>query len=141
MKNKNILITILIAVIVGGVGFFAGMQLTKSQTNTNDQSAQVQQRGNARFGGRGGNRGTMGSVINQDANSITLQLPDGSSKIVLLSTSTIFVKTDKASASDIKNGDKVIVFGTTNSDGSVTAQNVQLNPPQRQTTPTPTPAQ
>lgn len=37
-------------------------------------------------------------------------------------------KTATGSASDITVGQNVVAFGSANSDGSVTAQNIQLNP-------------
>jgi len=51
-----------------------------------------------------------------------------SSKIVLLSDGTQINKAETVDKSELKSGVKVAVFGTENSDGSVTAQNVQVNP-------------
>jgi hypothetical protein len=53
---------------------------------------------------------------------------DGSSKIVNISPSTTYSKTDTGSKSDLKTGIRVAAIGSPNSDGSVTAQNVQINP-------------
>ena len=69
----------------------------------------------------------MGEVLNVDDKSLTVKMPDGSSKIVILSDTTVISKSDTTAKSDVKVGDKVGVFGTDNSDGSVTAQSVQLN--------------
>lgn len=55
-------------------------------------------------------------------------MSDGSSKIVNIAPDTSYAKTATASASEVQVGTKVGVFGQTNSDGSVTAQSVQLNP-------------
>lgn len=55
-------------------------------------------------------------------------MQDGSSKIVLFSDKTEINKAAEATKEDLKVGEKVAVFGTENSDGSVTAQNIQLNP-------------
>ena len=93
-------------------------------------------------GGAGMRAGTVnGSILSMDANSITVKLSDGSTKIVLLSGSTTYSNTASASQSDLKTGSTVAVFGTPNSDGSVTATNVQLNPmsfrPQGSPVPTP----
>ena len=49
---------------------------------------------------------------------------DGSSKIVNLTSQTTISKTTTGSATDLKSGETVTAIGTTNSDGSVTAQNV-----------------
>jgi len=37
-------------------------------------------------------------------------------------------KAEKARKTDLKKGDQAAIFGSENSDGSVTAQNIQLNP-------------
>lgn len=71
---------------------------------------------------------TAGEIIGADEKSITVKLQDGSSKIVLLSEKTQINKAEKATKEDLKKGEKVAVFGTENPDGSVTAQNIQLNP-------------
>jgi hypothetical protein len=59
---------------------------------------------------------------------MTVKLQDGSSKIVILSGTTSYKTTIAASKNDIKIGDAVAVAGSANSDGSVNAQNIQLNP-------------
>ena len=69
-----------------------------------------------------------GEIISSDDKSITVKLSDGSSKIVVLGTSTVINKADQATKDDLKVGEKAAVFGTENSDGSITAQNIQLNP-------------
>lgn len=55
-------------------------------------------------------------------------LKRGSSKIVVLSDKTLINKAEQATKSDLKTGEKVAVFGSSNSNGSVTAQSIQLNP-------------
>ena len=133
MTQKSIIITIIIALIVGGAAFFGGMKYQQAQATSasGSQFASGQGRfgpGAGRFGGRAGGMATVGKVVSADSNSITVQLQDGSSKIVNFSGSTKIVKTDTASATDLASGTQVAVFGTTNSDGSVTAQNIQINP-------------
>lgn len=135
MKNNSVLITIVVAVVVGAAAFFGGMQYQRTMVagstlagGYNPGGTMMGQRGSGRFGGAGGGRPVTGKIISQDASSITVQLIDGSSKIVNISGSTTFSKTSTASASDLKTGDTVAAFGTVNSDGSITAQNVQLNP-------------
>ncbi len=129
-KNKNLLIAIIgvVALLVGGgVGFFGGMEYQQSKT-----TSQRSQSGNAMFQGRMGmGRGAngmavRGQIISADNNSITVKMQDGSTKIVILGSSTQIGKSTTGQASDLVKDENVIVFGTTNSDGSVTAQNIQI---------------
>ncbi|MCX6782577.1 MAG: DUF5666 domain-containing protein [Candidatus Levybacteria bacterium] len=128
MKNNILIIIVVVALVVGAGSFFAGMKYQQSkipagrfgnsQDNRNGQSQQRNQ----------GFRPVNGEIISSDDRSITVKLQDGSSKIILLTDTTSFNKSTEGSKSDLKVGEKVAVFGTNNSDGSVTAQNVQLNP-------------
>lgn len=135
MKNNSVLIMIVIAVVFGGAGFFAGKSYDQSQV----QAQRIQMAG--QFGNRAGGtpgagrigagaRGgqVLGTILSQGNNSITVQMADGSSKIVLLSATTSINQAVAAIAADLKVGEKVSAFGTANPDGSVTAQNVQINP-------------
>ncbi|MDO8461183.1 MAG: DUF5666 domain-containing protein [bacterium] len=128
MKN-SIVITIAIALLVGATAFYGGMQYQQRQ-RPNFAGIRGGQNGQ-QFQGRGNFQGVRlvnGEIISQDDKSITVKLQDGSSKIVLLTDKTAINKSAQGSKSDLKVGEKVVVFGTTNSDGSVTAQNIQLNP-------------
>ena len=122
--KKSIIITIILVIAVGAGGFFAGMKYQESK-----RSAFSRQPGTGQ-----GPRGTMGfrpvsgEIIGSDDKSITVKLPDGSSKIILLAEKTEINKADKANRDELKVGEKVAVFGTENADGSITAQNIQLNP-------------
>jgi FlaG/FlaF family flagellin (archaellin) len=134
-KNTIIIIAIALVMIAGIGGFLGGMQYQKSQPRAFGQFA------GRNFGGANGQGGQFGQnvnfrpvrgqVLNAGSNSLTVKLSDGSTKIVVLSTSTTFVKSQKAASTDLKTGDTVNVLGTQNSDGSVTAQDVQINPPGR----------
>jgi hypothetical protein len=135
MKNNIVIIVILALLVGGGIGFFGGMQYQKSQRPSFGQFA------GAGFGARGGSgaaglrgrngNGAVGTILSVDANSMTVKLADGSSKIVLLTTSTSFNKAAAATAGDLTVGGTVAAFGTTNTDGSITASNVQINPEMR----------
>ena len=150
MKNKTTLITVSIAVIALGAGFgggyaFKNYQLQKSRGNFMTFGANGAQRfvGN-RMGGqangmfRGG--ATTGEVISMDDKSITVKMIDGITKIVLFATSTTYSNTVTATKTDVKTGSTVAVFGTPNSDGSITATNVQINPMFGRVVPSPTQA-
>jgi hypothetical protein len=132
-----------VGVVVGVLSFGAGMKYQQKQTPTfgSGRFGMMGQGGNTvAFGqGRtGGQRGMMGlrpvagEIISSDDKSITVKLNDGSSKIVFLSEKTVINKASVASKSDLANGQRVAIFGETNADGSVTAQNIQLNPQERQ---------
>lgn len=121
------------------VGFFAGMQFSnyQRQQSRGNYAAQGGNNGtgNGQFGTRNGasrRPGVSGDVISLDTNSATVKLQDGSTKIVILTSSTNYVNTSTASKNDLKVGQRINAFGTVNSDGSLTASNVQLNPMFRQ---------
>ncbi len=137
MKKGNTslsITTVAIIVVVGLAGFFGGMKYQSSKQPTfNRQSFGGAQGGPSGLrGGMGGrtglNRPVSGDVISSDEKSITVKMIDGSSKIVLITGTTQINKASQAAKSDITPGTKVAVFGQTNTDGSVTAQNIQLNP-------------
>jgi len=136
MKANNILVTVLIALAVGSAGFFGGMKYQQSKTPTSmgqfgrNGGPRVQGLNQQRPGGFNaqGLRPVAGEIISQDDKSITVKLGDGSSKIVLFSDTTSINKAAEGTKGDLKVGDSVRIFGIANSDGSVTAQNIQLNP-------------
>ena len=124
--NKNTIVTISIVLIIVAAlgGFFGGMAYQKSQ------KTQFAGRFGGRFGGGNGNNFTpvRGQVLNMDTNSITVKQMDGTTKIVVISSSTAFVESQKTTIGNLKTGNNVLVVGTSNSDGSVTATNVSINP-------------
>ena len=126
MNNKILLVIVII--VVAAVAFYGGTVYQKSQvlsfggqSNLARRFGQVQGQNNQNF------RPVRGEVLDKDNNSLTVKLADGSTKLVILSTGTTYHKSSAASASDVKSGEQIQVFGTQNSNGSVTAQNVQLN--------------
>jgi hypothetical protein len=146
------LAAVLILVALGG-GFFGGLTYQKSkgvtadmlQNLTQDQRRQLFAGGAGGFaggaaGGRAGGAGrggaafgggvnaVMGEVLSKDATSFTVKLRDGGSKIVFYSASTTVAKMDSGAIGDVAVGKNVMVSGTTNSDGSVTATMVQIRP-------------
>ncbi len=132
--NNKIIIAILV-VVVAAASFYGGTMYAGSRRSTafglggtgGANGGQLRQR----FGGNGANSNNLavrGKVTSVGNGSMTVQMNDGSSKIVILSNSTNISQSQSAKTSDIKSGDEVMAFGTSNSDGSVTAQDVQLNP-------------
>jgi len=129
---KNLPIIIVLLVIVGAGAFFGGMKYQQSKQPSFSRQFGIGQGGRNGPGQmqtrRNGFRPVSGDIINADDKSITVKLQDGSSKIIIISDNTAINKASQATKVDLKVGEKVAVFGTDNSDGSVTAQNIQLNP-------------
>lgn len=118
-KNK---IAIIVGVICIIVGFVVGILVGKSSGN------QAASQSGARQFVRNSQNGSsvMGQVSAVTGNSLTIALPNGGSEIVFYSTSTPIMKSVEASSSALAAGQDVVVVGTANSDGSVTADSIQL---------------
>jgi hypothetical protein len=84
----------------------------------------------SRFGGAAGAGGgfTTGQITAVTPQSITLQLANGNSEVVLYSSSTAVTQPTAVSAANLAVGTNVMVAGTSNSDGSVTATTIQVRP-------------
>lgn len=127
-------VIIAIVVGVGAVSFYGGIQYQKSQSSSGRNGFTNGQFGSGRTGTATGARRmgngqpVSGEIVNIDETSLTVKMADGSSRIVLFSDKTIFNKTATVSKSELKVGERVGVFGTSNTDGSISAQNIQLNP-------------
>ena len=124
MNTKNIIIAVVLVIIA----FYGGMKYDQSKTVTPTAGTGNFAQGGGR-GGRfaGGGAGAVsGNILSVDASGITVQLRDGSSKIVVIPASASIVKSVPGSSSDLAVGKGVIANGTANSDGSVTAANVQI---------------
>ena len=82
-------------------------------------------------GGRGGAGGgfVAGQIVSKDAQSLTVQLANGNSEVVFYSSSTAVIKPTPASVNDLTTGTNVMIGGTQNSDGSLTAQSIQVRDP------------
>ncbi len=137
MKQNTIILVVLVALVAGAAGFVGGVQYQKRQRATffgptRDGQGRAAMMGTGNRGdlpaGRQGFRPVAGEIIKADDTSITVKLSDGSSKIVLVSGSTSINKAEQADKEALKEGETVVVFGTENADGSVTAATIQLNP-------------
>lgn len=141
MTKNNVIITIVVAIIVGTLGFFGGMKYGQSKQPGRGQMGQKGQT----FQQNGQNGGTMrsnsgsqfisGEVLNKDNKSFTIKLQNGSSKIILYSDSTNISKSATGTLDDILTGRQISVTGSTNSDGSLTAQAIQVRPESASSTP------
>ena len=145
MNTQHIITMIVATIIIAGASFWGGT--TYAQAKTSGRGGQFAQfvggqggrGGNGAFrGGPGGMNAAFGTIILKDANSITVQLgaPNATStngsasgtKMILVDTSTEVSKTVSGSLSDLKIGESVVASGSVNSDGSVTAQMIQIRP-------------
>ncbi len=68
-----------------------------------------------------------GEIISQDEEGIIVKLADDSSKIILISENTKINKATEATPDDLVIGEQIMVFGQTNSDGSISATQIQLD--------------
>lgn len=82
----------------------------------------------SRFGGGAGGGLTIGQISAVTPESMTLQLANGNSEVVLYSSSTAVTEPTAVSAANLAVGTNVMVAGTSNSDGSVTATTIQVRP-------------
>ncbi len=154
MKNLTPTTFALSLALVAGLAFFAGTKYQQTRTISRFQSITGirQQNGNGQGIGQGnfqnsgdrnrmmgGMRQNIGEIISMDDKSVTIKLLDGSSKIILLNDKTTVSKEAEGSKSELKVGGTIAVFGDSNTDGSITAASINLNPAFRnQVTPAPT---
>src|SRR3989344_1250060 len=139
--NKTI-ITIAVITTVGAGSFYSGTKYSQSKSFAAAGDASEQGRfGQAGFqsgGGMGGGRRggitnngggfSGGEIIAKDDKSITVKLRDNGSKIIFVSDSTQVMKAVSGSLKDLSIGQNVTAIGSSNPDGSITAQSIQIRP-------------
>ncbi|MFZ3074158.1 MAG: DUF5666 domain-containing protein [Minisyncoccales bacterium] len=126
--NKSIPITIIAAIIFGAAGFYGGMLYGTSKSSSNSAAA-----GNRPAGMQNGNASSTGSIvygqiISVDSSSMTVKTGDSGSKIVFFSATSKISKNIDTQTSDLAAGQTVMASGTANSDGSISAKTVEINP-------------
>ena len=127
LSTIHIIALIVIIIIIAG-SFYGGMLYSKNQNARSFNNGTFQTRIN-RAGGVNGSNFISGNIISKDSSSITLQIPNnGGSKIIFYSGTTQISKFAAGTADDLATGTTVSVTGTTNSDGSITAQSIQIRP-------------
>jgi len=153
-KKQHITTMVILILIIIAASFFVGTKYQQRKTfsnfreqmfggNRQGQGIGQGMRQNAQNGDLNKNRGQVpgfrqnfGEIINIDEKTLTLKMADGSSKIVLLSDSTIINQSVTATKSDLKVGTKIMVNGDTNPDGSISSRNIEINPAFATITPT-----
>ena len=149
MEKMNKIVPVIAAlIIVGGGAFVGGTKYGQSknkigfggQGNFQNLTAEERQQRMQQFsvaGGAGRRMGNgqgaganfiSGEVLSKDDKSVTVKLIDGGSKILFLSPSTTVMKTAPGSITDLQIGQTISDNGSSNPDGSLTAQSLQLRP-------------
>jgi len=132
MANKIIAVFIAALVLVGAGAFYGGMVYGKNQpkqsmrNGTQIQAGQLG--GQFNRAGRAGANFISGEIIAKDDKSVTIKSADGGSKIVFLSGTMQIMKSVDGSMTDLATGKNAMITGSANSDGSLTAQSIQLRP-------------
>lgn len=128
--NKNIVITAVITLVIGVGAGYLGANALRPATPAQSARGNFSGAAGGNFAGARGGAGGMlsGTVAAQDSGSITLNTRDGSSHVVLVTPSTTVQNSVNGSLNDVFVGSTIVVTGTTNSDGSVSASSIQLRP-------------
>ena len=121
------IIWLVVAIVVGVGGFFYGRS-TAVVSRTGVAGAGAYGSSTRRLAGGAGGGFTSGQISAMDSTSITLQLANGNSEVVFYSSSTPVSEPTMISVNTLKVGTTVMVGGTSNSDGSLTAQTIQVRP-------------
>ena len=154
MKNKQThIISMAILIVAVAIGsFFGGIKYQQNKTFSNFRQQMVDGNNLPQGVGRNAqnidlakNRGqtagfhqTIGEIISIDDKTITVKLATGGSKIVLISDTTKINQSVTATKTDLTVGTKIMVNGETNTDGSITSRNIEINPDFTTLTVTPT---
>lgn len=147
MKTNQIVVVTVLLVIFSTASFFAGTKYQQSKITTNFGNQKMLNDGSGLGQGIGrgmgnntdtdtvknrgqiaGFRQTIGEIISLDEKSITVKMADGSSKIILISDSTIINQSVAATKNDLKVGLQVAIRGNQNTDGSVSSSDIEINP-------------
>ncbi|MBU1104810.1 hypothetical protein KJ664_02830 [Patescibacteria group bacterium] len=141
MNKLNMILGGLIVIALVG-GFFGGTLYQKKQSSNRgqfnnlqrgqipggSQNAGVRQGNVAGFSGAGMARPISGEVVALDDKSMTVKLIGGSTKIVILSDTTKYTKSQDVAKTDLTVGGTVAVIVAPSQDQAVVAETVELNP-------------
>ncbi len=122
---KTFLLIIGVIIIAGG-SFWGGTAYQKAHPAARSQFTGGQFTPGT--GARAGANFTSGQIITEGSGSVTVKMSSGSTRIVLVSSATQVMKSASGTLNDLAVGTNVVVTGSTNADGSVTAQSVQIRP-------------
>ena len=148
-KTLTIILGIVLGLIVAGASFYGGMIYGKNQATATaaavpmnmpdgfqpPDSAAMPGDGTRPFGGRGEGGDfaapagmTFGEIESIDGNTLTLLTQSGGTATVQVTDTTLIEKNASVDVTDLVVGETVIVSGSDNDDGSITARSVQVPP-------------
>ena len=141
MNNNPWVIAAIVAVVFGAGGYYAGtMHSSSSVASASPSGASAggfagRGAGGGRFGGGAAGGFTAGTILSIGNGTMTIQLAQSTStsattgtKIVLFDTNTTVSEMQSVPASTLTAGQSVVVSGSANADGSVTATSIQVRP-------------
>lgn len=151
-KTIKIILSIVGVLVIAGASFYGGMVVGKNQATASTATLPLNMPegfqppdgvafpsdGTRPFGVRGQGNGaagfaaqpgmTFGAIESIDGNTLTLTTQAGGAVTVQVTGTTLIEKNASVAVSDLAVGDTVIVSGSDNSDGSITARSVQVAP-------------
>lgn len=119
--------TIIVVLVLIAVSFYGGTKYNQSKTPARGNFGTFTNGGQR--GGRGAGAGggfVSGDIISKDETSVTVKMRDGGSKIIFISDSTAVIKSVSGKISDLSVGEEITSMGTANTDGSISAQSIQI---------------
>lgn len=138
MNTKQTVSILLLAVTIGGIGFYGGSVYAKQKASSTKvlgarngaimPSAGAGQRVGRQAGSGAFGAMTTGKVLTKDATGLVIELQDVGSKNVLFASSTQIMQMTTVSLDAVTEGAQVMISGSTNTDGSITASRIQLMP-------------
>ncbi len=137
--NNNVIAGI-VAILLIVVSFYSGMKYGVSTVSNGGKAGGTAYNGrqggsgfgtgaqgtNTRRGGASGGGFVSGDVLSNDGTILSVKLATGGSKLVLFASSTMITRNTVGSREDLKIGETIMVTGTANTDGSVTAQSIRV---------------
>lgn len=139
-QSTMIVILVAVVIIVGGGAFYGGMKYGENQVMQNPQAIFQQMRGGmgGQFPGGGTGQtgtteratgglaagGTFGTIQRIEGNTITLSTNEENIEVITSET-TFIQKMMDVGAEDLEVGETVIVTGSENADGSISARSIR----------------
>lgn len=125
MRRKTIFITFIAFIIGLGAGYVAAVSFKKADAVRTPSAGT-----GARFAhgtDQGTNEFLVGTITKKDSESITVTTRDGNLHLVLFTPDTSIFKSIAGSVANLTIDSTVTVSGSTNSDGSLSANSIQLS--------------